>query len=197
MYWDCSRLVTDALRHLIPSLRDLMTSRAAVDDICDDQFIADILPTNDANSLCIAIGNGEPFDHIDVNQHGVHHTIAVGVRNVGSKKITNCKFYRTYVGFTGDSGKTLLQGPFSLDPTETRYISIAMFNETKDLPYSNHLIGLSSPPEAFGAGIMAPMLPPNRRHVLSFVAESAEAGNAVLHCEAFVNDAGKLRLETL
>jgi hypothetical protein len=157
----------------------------------------EILPTNNSNALCIVTGNGEPFDHVEVNQHGVHHTIAVGIRNVGSRKITNCKFYRTYVGFTGDSQKTFLEGPFSLDPNETRYLSIAMFNETKDLPHANHLIGLSLPPGAFGAGIMVPRLPPDRRHVLSFVAESVDAGNAVLHCEVLVSDAGKLRLETL
>jgi hypothetical protein len=179
------------------SLCDLMTSRAAVDAICQDQSIASTLPTNDANSLCIVTGTGEPFDHVEVNQYGVHHTISVGIKNVGSKKITNCNFYRTYVGFTGDSQKTLLDGPFSLDPNEIRYLSAAMFNETKDLPHANHLMGLSLSPGAFGAGIMVPRLPPDRRHVLSFVAESVDARNAVLHCEVLVSDAGKLRLEIL
>jgi hypothetical protein len=77
------------------------------------------------------------------------------------------------------------------------HLSIALFNETKDLPHVNHLIGLSLPPGAFGAGIMVPRLPPDRRHVLSFVAESVDTRSAALHCEVLVNDNGKLRLEIL
>ena len=179
------------------SLRDLMTSKAAVDTLCRDQSIASELPTNDANSLCIITGTGKPFDHVEANQFGVHHTISVGIKNVGSKKITNCNFYRTYIAFTNDTQKTWLDGPFSLDPNETRYLSIAMFNETKDLPHANHLIGLSLPPSAFGAGVMDSRLPPDKRHVLSFAVESTDTGNDVLHCELWVDETGKLRLESL
>ena len=141
----------------ITSLRDLMTSRAAIEKICRDPSVN--LPTNDANSLVVFTGKGEPFDKIEVNQHGIHRTIFIGVKNVGSKKVSNCNFYRVYVAHNNDSKKTHLDGPFSLDPNETRYISVAMFNETKGPPNIEHLIGLSSNPAAFGAGI-APVARP-------------------------------------
>jgi hypothetical protein len=177
------------------SLRDLMTSRAAIEEICRDPALT--FPTNDKNSLCVFTGRGEPFDKIEVNQHGIHRTIYIGVKNIGSKKVSNCNFYRLYLAFTNDSQKTLLDGPFSLDPGETRYVSIAMFNETKDMPNIDHLIGLSLPPAAFGVGIMVPRLTTNGRHVVSFAAESTDTGNAVLHCELWVDEAGKLRIEPL
>lgn len=175
------------------SLRELMTNRATVDAISAKE----LLPTNDANSLRILTGDGAPFVEIAVNKYGEHRTISVGVTNVGSKRISNCKFYRTYVQFTDDNQKTMLDGPFSLDPAEIRYISIAMFNETKDLPHADHLIGLSMPPEAAGYGVMAPRLPPDRRHVVSFIAELPDSKDAELHCQLWVDERGKLRLETL
>jgi hypothetical protein len=178
----------------VTSLRELMTSRVMVETICEESRE---LPTNDANSLRIMTGTGEPFDRIQVNQYGVHHTIYVNVTNAGSKRITNCKFYRTYIAFTNDNQKTLLDGPFSLDPGEPRYVSIAMFNETKDLPHADHLIGLSMHPSAFGAGVMQPRLPIDRRHVVSFVAESPDTKDAALHCELFVDTRGKLKLDLL
>jgi hypothetical protein len=181
----------------IISLRELMTNRGTIDALCQTPSVAVSFPTNDANSLRILTGTEEPFDKIDVNEYGVHHTISIGVTDTGSKKISDCKFYRTYIAFTNDHQKTLLDGPFSLDPNERRYVSIAMFNETKDLPHANHLIGLSMPPNAFGAGIMQPQLPPDRRHVVSFVAESQNSKDAVLHCELWVDEGGKLRLEPL
>jgi hypothetical protein len=121
----------------------------------------------------------------------------VGVKNVGAKKITNCRLYRTYLAFTNDSERSLLDGPFSLDANEVRYYSVAMFNETKDLPHATHLISLSIPPGAFGAGVMVPRLPPDRRHVVSFTVDSSDTADAVLHCELWVDEAGKLRLESL
>lgn len=175
------------------SLRELMTSRAVVDAISTK----DLLCTNDANSLRILTGTGKPFDTIEVNEYGEHHTICVQVTNVGSKFISNCKFYRTYIRFTDDKQKTLLDGPFSLEPGERRNISIAMFNETKKLPNADHLIGLSMPPSALGAGITQPRLPVDRRHVVSFVAESPDSTDAVLHCQLWVDESGKLRLEPL
>jgi hypothetical protein len=177
----------------ITSLRDLMTSKAAIEEICRAPSIN--LRTNDANSLVVFTGKGEPFDRIEVNQHGIHRTISLGAKNVGSKKISNCSFYRIYLASTNDSQKTVLDGPFSLDPNETRYVSIAMFNETKDMPDIDHLIGLSLPPGGFGAGVMVPRLTTNGRHVVSFAVESTDTGSAVLHCELWVDEAGKLRLE--
>lgn len=141
----------------------------------------------------IQIGSGEPFDHVEVNEYGVHHTISVAVKNVGSGTITNCKFFKTFIAFVNDKEKMLLDGPFSLGQNESRYISIAMFNETKDLPHANHLIGLSMPPAAFGAGVMMPRLPPDRRHIVSFVLESLNTEIANLHCELWVDENGKLR----
>jgi hypothetical protein len=175
------------------SLRELMTSRAIVDAIPTE----DLQCTNDANALRILTGTGERFDKIEVNKYGEHHTIFVSVTNVGSKRISNCKFYRTYIRFTDDHQKTFLDGPFSLDPGESRDISIAMFNETKELPHADHSIGLSMSPGALGADIMSPRLPIDRRHVVSFVAESPDSKEAVLHCQLWVDERGKLRLETL
>ncbi len=177
----------------ITSLRDLMTSRAAIEKICRDPSVN--LPTNDANSLVVFTGKGEPFDKIEVNQHGIHRTIFIGVKNVGSKKVSNCNFYRIYLAFTNVSQKTLLDGPFSLDPNETRYVSIAMFNETRDTPNIEHLIGLSSHPAAFGAGVTPPRLTTTGHHAVSFAVESTDTRHAVLHCELWTDEAGKLRLE--
>ena len=128
------------------------------------------LPTNDANSLVIFTGKGEPFDKIEVNQHGTHRTIFIGVKNVGSKKVSNCNFYRTYLSFKNNSQKTLLDGPFSLDPDEPRYVSIALFNEALTTPISDQQISLSVPPGGNRA-CMVPRLPPDQRHALSFAAE--------------------------
>jgi hypothetical protein len=181
----------------IISLRELMTNRGMIDALCQTPSVAASLPTNDANSLRILTGTENPFDKIEVNEYGVHHTISIGVTNTGSKKISNCKFYRTYIAFTNDHQKALLDGPFSLEPNERRYVSIAIFNETKDLPHAYHLIGLSMPPGTFGAGIMQPLLPPDRRHVVSFVAESPDSKDAEFHCELSVDKRGKVYLESL
>jgi hypothetical protein len=191
------RIVPSDTSGQITTLRDLMTSKAAVELLCQDPLLAGMFPTNDANSLTFLTGRGKRFDHVVANQHGVHHTIFVGVKNVGAKKVTNCNVYRTYLAFTNDSGKSLLDGPFSLDPNEIRYFSVAMFNETKDLPHATHLIGLSIPPGAFGAGVMVPRLPPDRRHIVTFTVESVDTADAVLHCELWIDEAGKLRLESL
>jgi hypothetical protein len=185
------RVVPNNTDGQITSLRDLMTSKAAIEEICRDPS----LRTNDANSLVIFTGKGKPFDNIEVNQHGIHRTISIGAKNVGSKKVSNCNLYRVYV--ENDSQKTLLDGPFSLDPNETRYVSIASFNETKATPDIDHLIGLSLPPGAFGAGVMVPRLTVNGRHVVSFAVESTDTGNAKLHCELWVDESGKLRLEAV
>jgi hypothetical protein len=151
----------------------------------------------DKNALQIITGNGDPFDRIDVNKYGVHRTISLAAKNCGSKKIANCYVYRTYVSILDDSDKVLLDGPFSLDSDEMRYVSIAMFNETKDHPDAHHLIGLTMPPAAFGAGIMQPRLTPDRRYILSFLATSPDCRDAVLHCEVSVDDGGKLRCTKL
>jgi hypothetical protein len=181
----------------VTSLRELMTSRAAVEVICRDEALAPSLPTNDANALRIAVGVGAPFDDIAVNEYGVHHTIRVGIKNAGSKRIANCNFFRIYVAFTNDHQKTLLDGPFSLDSDECRYVTIATFNETKDLPHAYHLIGLSLPAAAAGYGVTVPQLPPDRTHVVSFLAQSPDCKDAELHGELSVDEAGKLRFDLL
>ena len=160
--------------------------------------VSESLPTDSVpmmlpGSLQIAIGEGEPFDRVVVNEFGVHHTIAVAVKNVGHGKIINCTFYRTYISSLNDKEKVLLDGPFSLDPNERHYISIADFNETKDLPHANHLIGLAMNPAEFGAGVTVPRLIPNRRHIISLAAESSDASTVELHCELWVDENGKLR----
>ena len=177
----------------VVSLRELMTSVVAIDEISTDNLLC----TNDANSLRIVTGVGEPFDNVVINEYGEHHTISVCVVNVGSKQITNCKFYRAYIKFTDEKEKALLDGPFSLGPGEQRIISIAMFNETKKLPHANHLIGLSMPPSELGIGIMQPRLPIDRRQVVSFVAESPDSADAVLHCQLWIDEFGKFRLDFL
>jgi hypothetical protein len=149
------------------------------------------------HSFQILSGTGRPFEEVAVNEHGVHRTISLGIKNIGARKISNCKFYRTYVSSLNDKEKVFLDGPFSLDPNEVRYVSVAMFNETKDLPGSNHLIGLSMPPGAFGAGVMLPRLSPDRRHIVSFVAESPNSLDEELHCELSVDEHGKLRSENV
>jgi hypothetical protein len=146
-------------------------------------------------SFQIVSGTGKPFEEIAVNEYGVHRTISLGIKNIGSRKISNCRFYRTYISSINDKEKVLLDGPFSLDPNEIRYLSVAMFNETKDLPHSTHLIGLSMPPAAFGAGVMHPRLIPGRRHIVSFVAESPDSLDEEHHCELWVDENGKLRSE--
>jgi len=72
-----------------------------------------------------------------------------------------------------------------------------MFNETKKLPHANHLIGLSMPPSAFGAGIMQPLLPIDRRQVVSFIAESPDSTDAGLHCQLWVDEHGVFHLDPL
>jgi hypothetical protein len=49
-------------------------------------------------------------------------------------------------------------------------------------------------PAAFGAGIMMPRLPPERRHIVSFVVETSNIEIAALHCELWVDESGKLRV---
>src|SRR6267378_122798 len=150
-----------------------------------------------AHSLGIIVGTGEPFERVIVNEHGVHRTLFLGVTNVGTSKVTNCCFYRTYISSLNDRQKTLLENAFSLDPNEVRHVSIAMFNETKDLPHANHMIGLSVPPNAVGYGVMAPRLMRERRHIVSFSAESPDTSDAAANCEIWVDENGKLRISTV
>ena len=147
-----------------------------------------------AHSLRIIVGTGEPFERLSVNEHGVHRTLFLGVTNVGASKVSNCRFYRTYISSLNDKQKTLLENAFSLDPNEVRYVSIAMFNETKDLPHATHMIGLSMPPNAIGYGVMAPRLMRERRHIVSFLAESPDTSDVASSCEIWVDENGRLRI---
>lgn len=149
------------------------------------------------NSLRIVIGSGEPFERVVVNEYGVHRTLFLGVKNVGASKVSNCCFYRTYVSTLNDKQKTLLENSFSLDPNEVRYISVAMFNETKDLPHATHMIGLSMPPGALGYGVIVPRLMRERRHIVSFSVESPDTSDAEANCEIWVDESGKLRISVV
>jgi hypothetical protein len=176
---------------------ELMTSRVAVEKLCASDLFKRMMTTNDANSLRIVAGKGEPFDHLEVNNYGIHHTINVGIKNVGSRKITNCEFFRKYISFGGDrEERVFLEGKFSLDPNEIRYVPAAYFDETKELPHADHLIGLTMPPGAFGAGIIAPRMPPGS-YTVSFEATSPDSRDAVLHCKLWTDEAGKLNLDPL
>jgi hypothetical protein len=146
------------------------------------------------HALKIIVGSGEPFERVVVNEHGVHRTLFLGVQNTGGSKVSNCCFYRTYVSSLNDSQKTLLENAFALDSNEVRSVPVAMFNETKDLPGSTFMIGLSMPAGALGYGIMAPRLVRERRHILSFVAESPDSADATGNCEIWVDENGKLRI---
>lgn len=150
-----------------------------------------------AHPLKIVVGTGEPFERVIVNEHGVHRTLFLGVKNIGPRKVSNCCFYRTNVSSLNDKQKTLLETAFSLDANEVRYVPIAMFNETKDLPHATHMIGLSMPPNAIGYGVMAPRLTSERRHIVSFLAESSDTSDAVANCEIWVDENGKLRILTV
>jgi hypothetical protein len=150
-----------------------------------------------AHALKIIVGNGESFERVVINEHGVHRTLFLGVQNTGASKISNCRFYRTYVSSLNDGQKTLLEDTFSLDPNEIRYVSVAMFNESKDLPDSTFMIGISMPPSAAGFGVMAPRLMRERRHILSFVAESPDTGDAAANCEIWVDENGKIRMSAV
>jgi hypothetical protein len=147
-----------------------------------------------AHSLKIIVGTGEPFERVIVNEYGVHRTLFLGVQNIGAGKISNCCFYRTYISSLNDREKTCLESAFSLDPSEVRYVSVAMFNETKDLPHATHMIGLSMPPSAIGYGVMVPRLVRERRHIVSFLVESPDTADAVANCEIWVNENGRLQI---
>lgn len=147
-----------------------------------------------AHVLKIVVGPGQPFERVDVNEHGVHRTLLLGIKNVGADKASNCRFYRTYISSLNDSDKALLSDGFSLDPNEVRYVPIAMFNETKDLPHANHMIALSIPPNAIGYGVMAPRLIRERRHIVSFLAESPDTADTTASFEIWVDENGKLRI---
>jgi hypothetical protein len=149
------------------------------------------------HALRIIVGTGEPFERVIVNEHGVHRTLFLGIKNIGASKVSNCCFYRTYISSLNDSEKTLLADTFSLDPNEVRYVSVAMFNETKDLPAATHMIGLSIPPNAFGYGLIAPRLIRERRHIISFLAESPDTADAAANCEIWVDEDGKLRISVV
>jgi hypothetical protein len=150
-----------------------------------------------AHFLKIIAGSGEPFERVVVNEYGVHRTLSLGVKNVGASNASNCCFYRTYISSLNDKQKTLLANAFSLDPNEVRYVSIAMFNETKDLPDATHMIGLSMPPSALGYGVMAPRLTRERRHIVSFLAESPDTSDAAANYEIWVDENGKLRISVV
>jgi hypothetical protein len=154
-------------------------------------------PSARAHALRIVVGAGEPFERVIVNEYGVHRTLFLGVTNVGISRVRNCCLYRTYISSLNDKHKTLLADSFSLDPHEVRYVSIAMFNETKDIPDATQMIGLSIPPNAIGYGVMAPRLIRERRHIVSFLAESPDTADASANCEIWVDDNGKLRFSSV
>jgi hypothetical protein len=91
-----------------------------------------------------------------------------------------------------------LENAFSLDPNEVRYVSIAMFNETKEFPHVTHTIGLSMPPSAAGYyGVKPPRFVREQRHIVSFVAESPDTADAAANCQIWVDESGKLRISVV
>ncbi|MBV8755385.1 MAG: hypothetical protein JO328_21235 [Hyphomicrobiales bacterium] len=194
------RVTKYMLKHQSTVMSQLMTSRVKVDELCESEYYRAMHFGNDANALRIVVGHGDKFDHIVANQYGVHHTKRLGIKNTGSKRITNCIFYRKYLSFGNDQERVCLTESFSLDSEEVRYVDVALFNETKDLPHANHLIALTLPPGSGGywdAHLMAPRLPPDRRHVLSFEVTSTDTQSAEAHCEVWIDEAGKLCLDHL
>jgi len=147
------------------------------------------------HSLSFLVGTGESFEKVVVNEHGVHRTLFLGVKNVGASKVSNCCFYRTYISSLNDKQKTNLESGFSLDPNEVRYVSIAMLNETKERPC---MIGLSMPPGSAGHyGVAPPQLVPEQRHIVSFLVEAPDTLDAEAHCEIWVDENGRLRISII
>ena len=94
------------------------------------------------DALQIVTGNEEPFDHVEVNDHGIHRTISVAVVNVGDGRLTNCIIRRKYISFGEPRNvPVFLDGGFTLFPGDKRYVAIATFNEHRN-PHTSNLIGL-------------------------------------------------------
>jgi hypothetical protein len=72
-----------------------------------------------AHSLRIIVGNGKPFERVDVNEHGEHRTLFLGVKNVGASKVSNCCFYRTYISSLNDKQKRFWKMRFPSIPTKS------------------------------------------------------------------------------
>jgi hypothetical protein len=167
---------------------ELAKANRQTDDENENSSGSALARNSDVEIIC---STEKAFNRVVVNEYGVHRTIYLGIKNSGCNRVSNCIFHRTYISSLNDKQKVFLDGPFSLEAGEIRYIPIATFNETRDLPHSNHMIGLSIQ-GSFGAGVMVPRLLPDRRHVVSFLVESPEASDVVAHCEIWIDENGKL-----
>ena len=103
------------------------------------------------SALRIEIGHDDRYvESKSYNIYNVMKTVSVGIKNTGDSYISNCKV--TYsTRDSNDSGKVdgwHRDGPFTLNPGEERYLSLAAYNE----PIPPHPVGvaerirLSAPP---------------------------------------------------
>ncbi|MBB3213954.1 hypothetical protein FHW67_003260 [Herbaspirillum sp. Sphag1AN] len=142
--------------------------------------------------LRIIVGQDGPY--VETENHNVYNvmkTVYIGVRNTGGVYLTNCKLeFETH-----DNGRELktwhVDGPFSLNPGEQRYISLAAYGE----PISVNVQGtpsiqLSAPPSGNYMGQLAPTLPLTGG-VVTLRARSAESQPCEVLCKLWV-DNGKL-----
>jgi TIR domain-containing protein len=142
--------------------------------------------------LAIIVGQDGPY--VETASHALYNvrkTVSIGVKNIGDTYLTNCKVHLAApYPETGKPERWLLDGPFSLNQGEERYIAVAAYNEpVPPHPQSAEMIRLSAPPS--GTFWRPPEMPASGG-VLTIHAASAESRPCEVICKLWVAD-GSLR----
>ncbi len=151
------------------------------------------------NALQIILGSGGHYEcRENSGRYMTHHVFSVGIKNVDRGNfLSNCKVYLNIANETGTERKDyLLDGPFTLNPTEERYIAIVSYREPATVSkHAGDFIQMHVPVGfAYGAGYGWPWRLPVGAYTFSLWAISKETSRSSLACKIWVVD-GKLHFE--
>jgi hypothetical protein len=187
---DAPHTYVDRLSNL-PEYTDLRVNRAAAILVWPKQI---------KDSLQIIIGSGGEFEtKQSAGLYKTMHTFNVCVRNGHPENfLSNCKFYLNIADPKDASRKDyLLAGPFTLNATEEKYVSIVSFHEPATIgQHSGDFIQLHVPVGwGYSVGMGWPWRIPVGAYTLALWAISRETGRSEVVCKFWVDDQKKLHFE--
>jgi hypothetical protein len=179
-------LTTKGTKQTADSWISLMVSKAQVESLW---------PPKALEPLKIVVGSGSPFDEYRIDEYGRHHTVNVIIMNRGKSRIDGIRFYRTYLSKEPVlNSKVCLCGPISLAAGERHPVSLALYNESDEVPFENRRITLSSP--SAGMFNTTILLPPSD-YLLLLEGTSIDGPTSTTNCRLWVNSGNVLRVEDL
>ena len=151
-------------------------------------------PEKDSAEIRLVFGQDGPYVETNsFNSINVRKTVCVGVRNAGTKYLSNCKLmFEARRPEDGEPERWLRDGPFSLNVGEERYLSVAAYNEPiSSQTTSENWIMLSAPPSG---NFWRPPMIPTTGGAVTLTATSAESRECKSICKFWVTG-GKLYWE--